>query len=72
MSSTDQRKPAVEPDRELVELAIVEVLRLARRQGITVADFVQMLDSGMQMSDLLNAIDEPTGAANPVDSDAVN
>jgi hypothetical protein len=33
-------------DRELVECAIVEVLEIAQRQGITVADFIQMLDSG--------------------------
>jgi hypothetical protein len=46
-----------EPNREVVERAIAEVLGIAQRQGITPADFVRMLDSGMRMSDFLTAMD---------------
>jgi len=49
------RQPA-EPKRELVECAIVELLGIAERQGITASDFIQLLDSGMQISDLLAAM----------------
>jgi len=49
------RQPA-EPKREPVECAIVELLSIAERQGITASDFVQLLDSGMQISDLLAAM----------------
>lgn len=47
--------PLAEPDPEVVECAIIAVLEIAKRQGITVSDFIQMLDSGMQISDFLNA-----------------
>lgn len=40
----------------LVECAIAEVLQIAQRQGLTPADFVRLLDSGMPISDLLNTI----------------
>ena len=46
-----------EPNREVVERAIAEVLAIAERQGITPADFVRMLDSGVRMSDFLTALD---------------
>ena len=49
------RQPA-EPKPEVVECAIVELLDIARRQGITPADFIQLLDSGMQISDFLAAM----------------
>jgi len=45
-----------EPKPEVVECAIVELLDIARRQGITPADFIQLLDSGMQISDFLAAM----------------
>ena len=45
-----------EPKPEVVECAIVELLEIARRQGITPADFIQLLDSGMQISDFLAAM----------------
>jgi hypothetical protein len=51
-----------EPNREVVERAIAEVLGIAQRQGITPADFVRMLDSGMRMSDFLTAMDPVTNA----------
>jgi len=49
------RKPA-EPKPEFVEYAIVELLEIAQRQGITPADFIQLLDSGMHTSDFLAAM----------------
>jgi hypothetical protein len=51
-----------EPNRELVEWAIVEVLEIAQREGITAADFLQMLDSGMRVSDFLTAMGIPADA----------
>ena len=49
------RQPA-EPKPEVVECAIVELLEIAQRQGITPADFIQLLDSGMHISDFLAAM----------------
>jgi len=49
------RQPA-EPKPEVVECAIVELLEIAQRQGITPADFIQLLDSGMRISDFLAAM----------------
>lgn len=49
------RQPA-EPKPEVVERAIVEVLEIAQRQGITPTDFIQLLDAGMQISDFLAAM----------------
>ena len=46
-----------EPDPTLVERAIVKVLEIAQLEGITPDDFIQMLDSGMPISDFLNAAD---------------
>jgi hypothetical protein len=59
-----------EPNRGLVECAIAEVLGIAQRQGITPADFVRMLDSGMRMSDFLTAMDPLTNAGRAVDCDS--
>jgi hypothetical protein len=56
---------SAEPDREVVERAIAEVLRIAQRQGITPADFVRMLDC-MQISDFLTAM-EPSTNTRPID-----
>ena len=57
------RQPS-EPKPELVECAIVELLDIAERQGITSADFIHLLDSGMQISDFLAAMNplEPASA----------
>ena len=49
------RQPA-EPKQEVVECAIVELLEIAQRQGITPAEFIQLLDAGMQISDFLAAM----------------
>ena len=49
------RQPA-EPKQEVVECAIVELLEIAQRQGITPADFIQLLDSGMHISGFLAAM----------------
>ena len=68
MNNTGQ--PA-QPNRGFVECAIVEVLEIAQRQGITAADFVQMLDSGMRISDFLTAMDL-TDASQTIDWDTVN
>lgn len=57
------QKPA-EPKAELVECAIVELLEMAQRQGITPADFIQLLDSGVHISDFLAAM-TPLANVNP-------
>jgi len=62
MNNTGPHNPPVQPDRELVECAIVELLGIAERHGITAAHFVQMLDSGMRVSDFLTAMDGLTNA----------
>jgi hypothetical protein len=62
MNNIGQYNPPAEPDREFVERAIVEVLEIAQRQGITAANFIQMLDSGMRTSDFLTAMDAFTNA----------
>jgi hypothetical protein len=63
------RQPA-EPKRELVECAIVELLDIAERQGITPADLIQMLDSGMPISDFLAAMNSPEKSNRTVDCDS--
>ncbi len=72
MNNIGQPKPPAEPDPELVERAIVKVLEIAQRQGITTADFIQMLDSGMRISDFLNATDVFTNAGFTIVPDTVN
>jgi hypothetical protein len=42
----NSRQPA-EPKPELVLCALAELLEIAQGQGITPADFMQLLDSGM-------------------------
>ena len=61
--------PSAEPNREVVECAIAEVLGIAQRQGITPADFVRMLDSGMRISNFLTAMDPFTDAELAIDCD---
>jgi hypothetical protein len=52
----DKIEQSTEPSPDLVECAIVEVLKIAQRQGITPIDFIQLLDSGMRISDFLAAL----------------
>jgi hypothetical protein len=58
------RQPS-EPNPQVVGCAIVELLEIARGKGITPADFIQLLDSGMRISDFLAAM---TPLANASDS----
>jgi hypothetical protein len=56
------------------------MLEMAGRQGITAAEFIQMLDSGMRVSDFLDTIDTindgpdagQTIAGYDIDCDAFN
>jgi hypothetical protein len=43
---------------------------MAQRQGITPADFIQLLDSGMQISDFLAALQPLTHANHSIDGDS--
>jgi hypothetical protein len=58
-----------EPNRDLVESAIVEMLEIAEREGISAADFLQMLDSGMRVADFLTAMGIPADAEDGFDCD---
>jgi hypothetical protein len=49
------RQPA-EPKPEVVQAAIVELLKMAQRQSITPIDLIELLDSGMHISDFLAAM----------------
>ena len=69
MSNLGQHEPPAEPNRELVEHAIVRVLEIAQHQGITAADFIQMLDSGIRISDFLNAMNVSTNAGSTIECD---
>lgn len=63
------RQPA-EPKKEVVECAIVELLRIAQRHGVTPTDFIQLLDSGMDISDFLAAIAPLANANDSIDCDS--
>ena len=63
------RQPS-EPKPELVECAIVELLDIAERQGITSADFIHSLDSGMQISDFLAAMNPLEYSQRTLDCDS--
>jgi hypothetical protein len=60
------RQPA-EPKPEVVECAIVELLEIAQRQGITPADFIQLLNSGMRIPDFLAALTPLANANDSID-----
>jgi hypothetical protein len=70
VNNIGQYNPPAEPDRELVDCAIVELLEIAQRQGITAADFIQILDSGVRMSDFLTAMDVFTNADHTINRDS--
>ena len=63
------RQPA-EPKAELVECAIVELLEIAQRQGITPAHFIRLLDSGMRISDFLAAMTPLANVNDSIDCDS--
>jgi len=63
------RKPA-EPKPKFVECAIFELLKIAERQGITPADFIQLLDSGMHISDFLAALTPLANSNDSIDCDS--
>jgi len=69
MDNIGQYNPAGDPDRELVERAIVEVLEIAQRQGLTAADFIQILESGLRVSDFLTAMGAFTNADHTINRD---
>src|SRR5205814_6943306 len=50
--------------------AIVELLDIAERQGITSADFIHLLDSGMQISDFLAAMNPVEHSKRTLDCDS--
>ena len=63
------RQPA-EPKPTVVECAIVELLEIAQRQGLTPADFIQLLDSGMRISDFLAAMTPLANANASIECDS--
>ncbi len=69
MSDMGPHRIPAEPDRKVVEYAIAEVLEIAQGQGITAANFIQMLESGMPISDFLNAMNGCRNAGHPISRD---
>ena len=68
MNNLGQHEPPPEPDQELVERALVErAIEIAHHHGITSADFLHMMDSGIQISDFLNAMNMFADTGNPID-----
>jgi len=65
----DSRQPA-EPKLEVVQCAIVELLEIAQREGITPVDFIQLLDSGMRISDFLAAMTPLANANASIECDS--
>jgi hypothetical protein len=63
------RQPA-EPKPEFVQCAIVELLEIAQRQGITPDDFIQLLDSGMHIADFLAAMTPLANVKPSIDCDS--
>jgi hypothetical protein len=63
------QQPA-EPKPNVVECALVELLEIAQRQGVTPADFIQLLDSGMRISDFLAAMNPLPNANASIESDS--
>jgi hypothetical protein len=66
----DNTERSAEPDRELVEWPIVDVLEIAQRQGIAPVDFIQLLDSGMRIPDFLAALIPGANGNRTIDSDS--
>ena len=68
-TSNNIRLPA-EPKPEIVESAIVELLEIAQRQGITPADFIQLLDSGMRIPEFLAVLTPSENVNDTIDYDS--
>jgi hypothetical protein len=69
MNSIGRYEQHAEPNREFVECAITEVSEIAQRQGITAANLIQMLDSGMRIADFLTAMGGSPSADHIIDHD---
>jgi hypothetical protein len=69
MKVTMKKQPA-EPKPQVVECAIVELLEIAQRQGISPTDFIQLLDSGMRIPDFLAALTPLANANDTIDCDS--
>ena len=65
----DIREPA-EAKRQVVQCAILELFELAQQEGITPGDFIQLLDSGMRISDFIAAITPLANANKSIDCDS--
>jgi len=63
MNDLGSHIPSEEPDRERIERAI----EIAHHHGITSADFIQMMDSGIRISDFLNAMNMFADAGHTID-----
>ena len=63
----NSRQPA-EPKPDLMLCALAELLEISQGQGITPADFMQLLDSGMHISDFLAAMSPRANAKNSIDA----
>jgi len=72
VNNIGQYGPPAEPDRNLVENAIAEVLQIAQRWGIAPGDFIQMLNSGMRISDFLQMMDGSTDSGSAIDCHTAN
>jgi hypothetical protein len=59
-----------EPEPRVVECAILELLEIAQPQGITPADLIQLLDSGMHISDFLAAMTPLANAKDSINCDS--
>jgi hypothetical protein len=66
----DNIQQPAEPKPALMLCAIAELLEIAQRQGITPADFIQLLDSGMHISDFLAAMTPLANAKASINCDS--
>ena len=63
MNNLGPHIPSEEPDLERIERAI----EIAHHHGITSADFMQMMDSGIRIADFLNAMNMFADAGHAID-----
>ena len=55
---------------QLNDMLVPELLDIAERQGISPADFIHLLDSGMQVSDFLAAMNPLEHSKRTLDCDS--